>query len=253
MTTLKTIESWALHAYVDGELDATERCAIEKLLADDAAARQVVDSYRRQKQALKQAFDGTLSEALPPSMLAALATRGTWKSKPYLHMAAAIALLLFGGLAGWFAGHDPIAAQAQSVAANAIAAHEVYASEVKHPVEVLASEKDHLQAWLSKRVGVAFEIPDLTAEGYTLLGGRLLASASQPAAQLMYEDANKQRITMFLTASNDKSETALRVETKGRLIACYWLDGKLAFAMAGELDQASMMNLARIVYDKFES
>jgi anti-sigma factor RsiW len=252
MTMLKTIESWALHAYVDGELDATERAAVEKLLADDAAARTVVESCRRQKEALGQAFNGILSEPVPASMSAALSSRGSWRGRPYLQLAAAIALLLFGGLAGWLAGHDSAGARAETVANSAIAAHAVYASEVKHPVEVPASERDHLEAWLSKRVGVAFAIPDLGEEGYTLLGGRLLAASGQPAAQLMYEDANKKRITIFLTANLDKSETALRVETKGPLIACYWLDGDLAFAMAGEMDQEPMMQLARIVYDKFE-
>ncbi len=253
MTNFKMIESWALHAYVDGELDATERAGVEKLLADDNAARQLVDAYRRQKEAIKQAYDGVLSEPVPPSLRATLAARGTWKDRPYFHMAAAIALLLFGGLAGWFAARDTVGIEARSIATNALTAHAIYAAEVKHPVEVLAADRNHLQSWLSKRVGVAFAIPDLTEEGYTLLGGRLLTSTDRPAAQLMYEDANKRRITIFLAATSEKSESALRVETRGPLIACYWLDGKLAFAMAGDMAREPMMALARIVYDKFES
>ena len=69
----------------------------------------------------------------------------------------------------------------------------------------------------------------------------------------MYEDAAKKRITIFLTANPGESKMALRVEEKGPLVACYWLDGPLGFVVAGEMDRAPMMELAHTVYDKFES
>ena len=93
----------------------------------------------------------------------------------------------------------------------------------------------------------------LAAEGYTLLGGRLLVAGGQPAAQLMYEDQSKRRITLFLIANSGNSETAIRIEQSGPLSACYWLDGPLGFAVAGELDRDQMMALAHEVYRQFES
>jgi anti-sigma factor RsiW len=200
---------------------------------------------------MKQAYQSLLSDPVPARLAAAVAKRGSW-TQPFMNMAAAILLVLFGAAAGWFAAENP-AVQAQTLAASAISAHEVYASEVKHPVEVAASDKDHLEAWLSKRVGVAFVAPDLSGQGYTLLGGRLLAVSEHPAAQLMYEDAGKKRITIFLTANAGEDESALRVEHKGAVVACYWLNEKLAFAMVGEMDEEAMMRLARVVYDSFES
>lgn len=253
MMATKMIENWALNAYVDGELDAAERDEVEKLLAGDTVARATVEAYRRQKESMKQAYDGLLSDPVPASLAAALAKRGSWRARPFMNMAAAILLVIFGGAAGWFASYDPGAALAKTIAASAISAHEVFAAEVKHPVEVWASDKDDLEAWLSKRLGVAFTAPDLTGQGYTLLGGRLLAVSDHPAAQLMYEDAGKKRITIFLTANVGEAESALRVEHKGAIIACYWLNEKLAFAMVGEMDEEPMMRLARIVYDSFES
>lgn len=253
MTTMKTIENWALHAYVDGELDAADCEAVEKLLESDAAARATVDAYEHQDEALKRAFDGVLAEPVPQRLTAALAAPRRWILRPLMNMAAALVLLALGGLGGWYASHDPGGARAEGIAEEAIIAHEVYTAEVKHPVEVAGAEHDQLQAWLSKRVGVSFTVPDLTSEGYTLLGGRLLATANHPSAQLMYEDAEKKRITIFLTANPGETKMALRVETKGPLIACYWLDGPLGFVVAGEMDRAKMMQLARVVYDRFES
>jgi anti-sigma factor RsiW len=118
---------------------------------------------------------------------------------------------------------------------------------------VAASDRDQLQAWLNKRIGVSFKVPDLTDQGYTLLGGRLLASGDKPAAQLMYEDAEKKRITIYLAANPAKADAALRVEEKGPLVACYWLDGPLGFVVAGEMDKEPMMRLARVIYEKFEA
>jgi anti-sigma factor RsiW len=253
MTAMKTIETWALHAYADGELDGADRLAIEELLAHDAAARAMLDEIGRQKQALKTVYDPVLREPVPISLAAALRHRGGRGALPYAAMAAGLALLITGGVGGWLAAQQSGSGALVSIADRALGAHEVYAVEVRHPVEVAAAEKDHLQAWLSKRVGTAFVIPDLSAEGFTLLGGRLLAAGGQPAAQLMYEDAAKKRITIFLTANPGNVEAALRVEERDGLVACYWLDGPLGFAIAGEMDRTRMMQLARIVYERFES
>jgi len=249
---MKTIETWALHAYADGELDGADRLAIGELLAHDEAARTMLAEIERQKQALKAAYDPVLREPLPPSLAAVLRHRGSRAALPYAAMAAGLALLIAGGSGGWFMAQQTGSAAAAGIADLAIGAHEVYTVEVRHPVEVAATEKDHLQAWLSKRVGTAFAIPDLSDQGYTLLGGRLLAAGELPAAQLMYEDAGKKRITIFLTANPGQAKAALRVEEKGGLVACYWLDGPLGFAIAGEMDRTRMMQLARVVYERFE-
>jgi anti-sigma factor RsiW len=247
------IDDWALHAYVDNEVSGEQRAEIELLLRNNPELAQKVDAWSRQRDLLKQAFDGVLAEPLPPSLAATLRDGSGLAARPYLAMAAALALLLLGGLAGWFVAHETAPDQVASIAREAIAAHEVYTVEVRHPVEVGADDKAHLQAWLSKRVGTPFTVPDLSAQGYTLLGGRLLASGDGPAAQLMYEDAARNRVTIFLTGQPEDNETALHVEEKGKLIACYWRDGKLAFAVAGELERGPMMKLAEEIYDQFES
>jgi anti-sigma factor RsiW len=248
----RNIEDWALHAYVDGEAPADLRAEIEMRLAQDAELAAIVEDWRTQKRLIREFYDPVLSEPLPPQLTAVHKPALSSRIHPLAAMAAALLLLLFGGVAGWFAAHRAISLQSDTLVADALMAHKVYAAEVRHPVEVGASESDHLATWLSKRIGHSFKIPDLTAEGYTLLGGRLLVAGSQPAAQLMYEDQSKRRITLFLIANTDNTETAIRIEQRGPLTACYWLDGPLGFAVAGELDRESIMALANEVYRQFE-
>lgn len=251
--TMDRIDDWALHAYVDGEVSDEQRAEIEAHLRGDAEARARVEAWRAQSSAIRQAYAGVLDEPVPAHLLAAVKSGATWRARPYLAMAASLGMLMIGAAGGYYAGHDSGGVPLLTIADRAISAYEVYTAEVKHPVEVAASDKDHLQAWLSKRIGTAFVVPDLTADGYALLGGRLLAADGKPAAMLMYEDANKKRLTIYLTGNTANSETAVRVEEKGALIACYWLGGPLGIAVAGEMDRDDMMKLARDVYDQLEA
>jgi anti-sigma factor RsiW len=253
MTKTVKIDEWALHAFVDGEVAGESCTEIREALASDPELARTVDAWRFQRETLKRAYDGVLSEPMPAALTATLNRGGTWRARPYMHMAAGLAMLLLGGLAGWFAAGGNQGARNMVLVEEAIAAHQIFTAEVKHPVEVAAADKEHLQTWLSKRVGTAIRIPDLTGEGLTFLGGRLLVADDKPAAQLMYEDAGKMRLTVFLIANPAHTETGVRVEHKGDLVACYWLDEELGFAVAAEMPVGPMMKLAQIIYDQFEA
>ncbi|WP_162918723.1 anti-sigma factor family protein [Taklimakanibacter deserti] len=252
MTEPENSQDWSLHAYADGEIAGQECRALDERLANDPEARAKVEAWRRQKAWLKEAFDPVLEETVPPQIKVALRHRRGFTLSPAA-IAAALALLLLGGAAGWFASLQVNAPKAMQFADLAIEAHEIYSRENRHAVEVAANDSEHLTSWLSKRVGHKLVIPDLAARGYTFLGGRLLAAGTQPAAQLMYEDANKRRITIFLTANQGGSETKFVIEEKHGVTACYWLDGPLGFVIAGETSRDDIMDLANMVYRSFES
>lgn len=252
MTEPKNSEDWSLHAYADGEIAGQESRALDERMTGDPDARAKVEAWRRQKAWLKEAFDPVLEETVPSNIKAALRQRRGITMSPYA-IAAALALLIAGGAMGWFASLQVNAPKAMQFADFAIEAHEIYTRESRHAVEVAANDSAHLTSWLSKRVGHKLVIPDLTARGYTFLGGRLLAAGLQPAAQLMYEDANKRRITIFLTANEGGAETKFVIEEKYGVTACYWLDGPLGFVIAGETSRDDIIGLANMVYRSFES
>ena len=245
------MEDWALHAYLDNELSPEQRAEVEARLAREPEAARKLADWKHQRALMKAAFDGVLDEPVPPQLGAVLHQRRAPRLSPWLAMAAALLLLICGGLAGWvLKGEAPVTVA--DLGQQAIAAHSVYAVEVRHPVEVAANDKDHLQAWLSKRVGTAFTVPDLTEQGYALLGGRLLSGSDGPTALLMYEDQKGQRLSVLLASPGTDMDTALKVEQQGQLIACTWQDGKLAVAVAGEMARDPMMVLAKAVYEKLE-
>jgi anti-sigma factor RsiW len=254
MTALGTYESWRLHAYADNELDAEERAKMDAQLKEDPGARAEVDFWMAQKKAMKEVYDGILREPVPPKLMSALnrAARSQASSWRMSAIAAALATLLIGGAAGWHLGSRQGGAPQLSIADRALNAHVVYAVEKRHAVEVAANEKEHLQSWLGKRIGSAFEAPDLAVAGFSLLGGRLLAAEDRPAAQLMYEDVNKKRITIFMTSNPSHSERAMEIASRGNLVACYWYNENIGLAVAGEITREEAEKIARLAYDQIE-
>jgi anti-sigma factor RsiW len=246
------LENWMLHAYADGELDAHEQREVERRLASDPAAKAEVEAWLAHKAALKAAFDPVLGERIPLALKATLRRHGRSSWFRPTAIAAGLAFLAVGAAGGWLAATEWITARDSSFVDRAIVAYQIYAPEVRHPVEVGASERDHLAAWLSKRLGQPLMLPDLSAQGYTLLGGRLIAADDRPAAQLMYEDANKRRIAIFLAANPGGQDQAFLLTVKGPVTACYWLTEHLGFVITGETSRDKLMTLANAVYKQVD-
>ncbi len=250
MTTPGMIEEADLHAYVDGEV-AGQRCAdISAWLAVHPAQARQVAEWRRQKEEIRASFAAVGEEAVPERMQALLLGARPLRRWPGLgSIAAGLAILAAGAVAGWIL-NDRLASP--SLAEQALVAHKVYSVEARHAVEVPASDRDHLTTWLSKRLGRSLVIPDLSPQGYTFLGGRLLAVKDRPAAQLMFEDEEGKRLTLFLVADGNFGKSGFRIEEQGKLLTCYWIDRDFGFAIAGEVERAKAVAVASAIYDQFE-
>ena len=239
-----------LHAYVDGQLPPERRAAVEARLAQDAEAAAAVAAWRRQNELIRALYEPG-SAAVPARIEAALYApprRAPWRS-----LAAGILLVMLGGAAGWqLRGSSALAPGLPPLAARGIEAHNVYASEVRHPVEVGANEEAHLVQWLSKRLGYAVKAPDLTGLGLRLLGGRLLPGAGSPAAQFMYESEDGGRYTLYCTRETGRSETAFRFAASGDAAAFYWIDDHSGYALVGPNDRERLLRIARAVYEALE-
>ena len=168
-----------------------------------------------------------------------------------LRYAAVVAWMALGGVAGWHLNAYHAASEYESTtwARRAAIAHVVYSPEVRHPVEVGASEEAHLVRWLSKRLGASVKAPHLGDLGYSLVGGRLLPGDRGPVAQFMYQDAKGQRLTLYVRRDADKQgETAFRFSRERGVGVFYWIDGGLGYALSGEIDKPELLRVATAVY-----
>lgn len=247
-----------LHGYADGKLTDMERVAVESYLATHPEKAAEVAHWQRQNEALHALFAPAANEPLParldPHLIARSGATNSNFRLPQM-AAAAMVLIALGSTIGWF-GRDaisPAESAGDVLIENAVAAHALYVKEQRRAVEVAATE-ENLLTWLSSRIRTPIEAPDLTAEGFRLIGGRLLPASAYsktgPAAQLMYENAAAERVTVYITAALPDRQTAYEFTSRDGLEAFYWANDAITCTVVGDLPEAQMQTVAKKVYQE---
>jgi anti-sigma factor RsiW len=241
---VKPVTEAEVHTYVDGELSESAKAEMEAWLRAHPEDAERVRAYSEQNTLLRSAYDAVLEEPVPAALLAV-------RPSAWPRYATAAAVFALGIGIGWLVRGEFIAPQTVpvSLARQAAIAHAVYAPEVRHPVEVGASEESHLVGWLSKRLGTTLKAPKLAPLGYELVGGRLLSGLQGPVAHFMYQDARGQRLTLYVSRQRgEPRDTAFRFSQEDRVSVFYWVDGNYGYALSGEIRKDQLLQVAEVVY-----
>ena len=261
-----------LQAWVDGRLPPDRQAAVESYLADHPGEAARLHAYREQNAALHTLFDEVLDAPVPldlPPAPREVPARAAWRLPAWQRRVAMLAVVvgagLAGGAAGWTlrgagidtgagAAHGGAAYAMDTLARQAALAHAVYTPEVKHPVEVGADQQQHLVAWLSKRLGKQLRPPQLTRQGYELVGGRLLPGDTGPVAQFMYTDGSGRRMTLYVSSGESgKGDTAFRFAQEGNVAVFYWIDGSFGYALSAAIGKKELSQVVNAVYEQLQA
>jgi anti-sigma factor RsiW len=247
----QTVSEDELNAYVDGELPADRRAAVEAWLATHADDAEKVAAWRNQAELIRARY-GAVADEVPPRRF----DIGRLTRRRYGAVAAAaaavIAAFLIGGAGGWIARGAETTARPTDLAlftTDALDAYRLYTVEVRHPVEVPGDQRPHLAEWLSKRVGSPLRPPELEKVGLKLVGGRLLPGPTGATAFFMYEGPSGERFTLYCGRTGDH-ETALRYTAGRDNAAYYWVDQNLAYVLSGPAQQEKLRSIAQTAYDQ---
>jgi anti-sigma factor RsiW len=253
------VEESDLQAWVDGRLTRERTEAVEAYFAANPEQREQWSQYAEQREALRTALAAPAVEPIPRrlQLTRLMASRRRRHRRRLMGIAAAVAVLMFGGIGGWTA-RDVLPGLASSASAqlastvfdDAIAAHRTFSVETRHPVEVGANEETHLVQWLSKRLGHRLIAPDLDALGFRLMGGRLLSAEGGPAALFMYEDGRGTRLSCYYLSVDVAGETEFKYREENGVSAFYWVDDGLAYAIAANVPRELLLKVAEIVYQQ---
>jgi anti-sigma factor RsiW len=251
------VEEDDLQARIDGRLPPERAEIVDTYLAAHPEERERWSQYAEQREALRAAFGAQPGGPIPTRLQVShlLARRRRRRHRQLARIAAAVALLILGGVGGWTARDvlpsltlSASAILASAVFDDAIAAHRTFSVETRHPVEVGANEEAHLVQWLSKRLGHRLIAPDLAGLGFRLMGGRLLPADSGPAALFMYEDGKGTRLTCYYLSVDVGEETEFKYREEKGTSAFYWVDDGLAYAVAANTDRDLLLKVAEIIY-----
>ncbi|MCF3640557.1 anti-sigma factor [Rhizobium sp. TRM95111] len=249
-----------LHAYVDGLLDAAATARVEAWLPTHAEDAALVEIWRTQNGLIRTAFSAEPAPRPGDRDLVLEAGRASnARQRPRRAMAAA-AVLLFaaGAVAGAVATgilrapDENASLTVASLPQQARSAYLIYASEVRHPVEVGANEKQHLAQWLGKRLDYDLTVPDLAGLGFSLLGGRLVPVDGQAGALFLYQNAEGKRVAIMLGRDGRNRETSFRYASDGPVETFYWIDGPIGYAVTGEVSRPVLEAIAEECYRQFE-
>jgi len=259
-----------LCAYIDGETSREERDEIDRLLASDPAARHLLDALRHGSDVGRKAFDEVLKEPVPLSVVRSIKSvqppkaretprfsRPSLKLAPTGRQALAASLILFvlGGGIGYLVGRDPTATPPQTQPLPAgrahgwlddlAAHHRLFSRQPGHLVEMPASQQAEITSWLTGNTGVAFRVPDLTADDLDLQGARLLLADGRPVGQLIYKSSDGDVVSIFFLRDDNAGDTGDFKETiKDDLGLVTWHNAGAAYVLVAPSADPTLDELA---------
>ncbi len=261
-----TVTEADLHAFADGLLPPERHAQLEAWLTENPEDAAAVAAWQAQNEGIKALFQPyAISKDGDPDLIAK-GKETSPKNEATQHrfrrltaVAAALTLFIAGAAAGHF-GPDLFARPELQLTAmeawpqQAHSAFIVYASEVRHPVEVGADQEAHLATWLGKRMNVAgLKVPGLQVLGFQLVGGRLLPINGTPGAMFMYQNAAGQRLTVLVGHNTENTTTSFRFASSGDVETFYWIDGSLGYTVTGEISREMLQQVADECYKQFSS
>jgi len=196
-----------LQAYVDGELGAAESLALEAHLAENPAARAACERLRATSAAIREHAD---YHAAPAGLAARLrASIPAAPEEPARRPQRTAWLSLATSLAGVAVIVSLVALAPMRAGKNESIERDVFASHVRATLagrltDVVSSDQHTVKPWLSSHLDFSPPVPDLSAQGFVLTGGRLDYVAGRTVATLVYK-RRQHVIDVFVWPAQDDS------------------------------------------------
>jgi len=241
-----------LGAYADGELDARDTAAVERLVAADPSVRQRLSAIEELTRLVRAA--GAMRSAYEAPKIEAPVRRFGWLSwqSAVSFAAGALVILAVVNLTG--APHsgtlDPASLDWHE---HALAFHDMYVRAREHaPDDALTDIPASHSEDLARLVDFVPAVPDLGAHGYGAVGAHLLAAPHGPVVYVVFEGEQRPPIGFAMTrrsadsTDRDATTAAVRSNPNGVTLVS-WSAGAFDFGLSGQASPIELMPLVETV------
>jgi anti-sigma factor RsiW len=244
IASIKDNDELQLNAYCDGELDPASAIEFERRLANDESLKARYSrllSLRRAVRSLPQ-FE------VPPGLRARInskletdrpgqAARPRPRSWSFQALAAAA---VFGAVIASSAMLTIERYDLREDVARQVVGGHIRGQLAPQPFDVASSDRHTVKPWFTSRLPESPQVPDLAAQGFALVGGRVDVVGHNPVATIVYKHAAH---TVSLTtlppgqSVSDQSIAGYNVRS--------WSDAQFTYIAVSDLASADLASFER--------
>jgi len=239
-----------LHALIDGELDAGHARDVEDHIAGCARCAAALRDYREMSKTVAEAgvrykapleLRKRIEAALPQAKPVAMPSRrGILRG---FAMGSAVSALAATGLVAVVLRHDDF----ERVQSEVVSAH-LRSLQAGHLTDVISTDQHTVKPWFNGKLDVSPPVIDLTAQGFTLIGGRLDYVDARAIGAVVYR-RRQHVINLFVSQTASTERRAAKIETIQGFNIRHWSDRGLNYWAVSDIGPDELADFG----DKFES
>jgi anti-sigma factor RsiW len=238
-----------LHGYIDGELDPFGNLEIERHMEGCESCSEVYERARTlhslmQNPSLKFKPPTGLQRSVESAVRKADKAERTrrWTAWPaswgWLAAAASFASL---AVIIWIAR-----APEQDFLAQEVVSSHVRSLMAGHLTDVPTSDQHTVKPWFNGKLDFSPPVKDLTAEGFTLVGGRLDYLGETPAAAVIYR-RRQHVINLFIWPAASDHTTGMKMQSRRGYNLIHWTQSGMTYWAVSDLNTGELQQFTRLI------
>jgi anti-sigma factor RsiW len=246
-----------LHALIDGELDAGHARDVENHIAGCPSCTGQLKIYREMSQAiagagvrytapaeLRRRIEASLpqTQTQPQTQPQTLAPNRRSVLRGFA-MGSAVSAIAATGLFAIVLRHD----DEQLITSEIVSAH-LRSLQAGHLTDVISTDQHTVKPWFNGRLDVSPPVIDLTAQGFTLIGGRLDYIDARAIGAIVYR-RRQHIINLFVAQTASTESRPAKTETIQGFNIRRWSDRGLNYWAVSDIGADELAEFS----DKFEA
>jgi anti-sigma factor RsiW len=241
-----------LHALIDGELDAGHARDVEAHIAGCPRCAAALSDYREMSKAMASAdvrytappeLRQRIEAALPQPQAQVVQMPSRRSVLRGFAMGSAVSAIAATGLLAIVVRNDDM----ERIQSEVVSAH-LRSLQAGHLIDVVSTDQHTVKPWFNGKLDVSPPVIDLTAQGFTLIGGRLDYVDARAIGAVVYR-RRQHVINLFVAQTASTERRAAKIEMVQGFNIRHWSDHGLNYWAVSDLAKDELAEFG----DKFEA